>query len=78
MTDGTRKLISLQEITGMEGNTITMQEIFTFRQRGIDPKGKVRGKFAFCGVRPNFMNQFRASGINVSPELFDPVNAVEV
>ena len=62
----------------MEGNTITMQEIFSFQQRGIDPEGKVRGRFAFCGVRPKFNERFMAAGINISPEIFDPSNAVEV
>jgi pilus assembly protein CpaF len=78
LTDGTRKVISLQEITGMEGNTITMQEIFSFQQRGIGPGGEVKGRFAFCGVRPRFIDRFRASGIKISPELFDPTKAVEV
>jgi pilus assembly protein CpaF len=78
LTDGTRKLISLQEITGMEGNTITMQEIFSFKQRGIDPEGKARGRFVFCGVRPKFIERFMAAGINISPETFDPSNTVEV
>jgi pilus assembly protein CpaF len=78
LTDGTRKVISIQEITGMEGNTITMQEIFSFQQRGIGPDGKVRGRFAFCGVRPKFIDKFRAAGVKVSPELFDPKNSVEL
>ena len=56
----------------MEGNTITMQEIFSFQQKGIGPDGKVRGRFAFCGVRPKFIDKFRAAGIKVPPELFDP------
>jgi pilus assembly protein CpaF len=77
LTDGTRKVISLQEISGMEGNTITMQEIFSFHQKMIGPDGKVRGRFAFCGVRPKFIDKFRAAGIKVSPELFDPTQFVE-
>jgi pilus assembly protein CpaF len=78
LSDGTRKLTSLQEIAGMEGNTITMQEIFSFQQRGIGQDGKVRGRFAFCGVRPKFMDKFAAAGIKVSPELFDPAKVVEL
>jgi pilus assembly protein CpaF len=78
LTDGTRKVISLQEITGMEGNTITTQEIFSFQQRGIDPAGKVRGRFIFGGVRPKFIDKFKAVGIKVSPDLFDPTKAMEV
>ena len=78
MTDGSRKVISLQEITGMEGNTITTQEIFAFQQRGIDQEGKVRGRFVFGGVRPKFIDRFRVAGIKVSPDLFDPTKAMEV
>jgi len=54
MSDGKRKLISLQEITGMEGNMITMQEIFSFKQTRIDSDGNVRGVFQFNGIRPKF------------------------
>jgi pilus assembly protein CpaF len=78
LTDGSRKVTSLQEITGMEGNTITTQEIFAFHQRGIDREGKVRGRFVFGGVRPKFIDRFKVAGISISPELFDPTKAVEV
>ena len=78
LTDGSRKVMSLQEITGMEGNTITTQEIFSFQQRGIDQEGKVRGRFAFGGVRPKFINRFKVAGIKVSPDLFDPTKTMEV
>jgi pilus assembly protein CpaF len=78
LSDGTRKLISIQEISGMEGSTITMQEIFSFQQKGIGPDGKVRGRFAFCGVRPKFIDKFKAAGVKVSPELFDPTKFVEL
>ena len=78
LTDGSRKVISLQEITGMEGDTITTQEIFSFQQKGIDKEGKVRGRFAFGGVRPKFIDRFRMAGIDVSPALFDPSNTIDV
>lgn len=78
LTDGSRKLISLQEITGMEGNTITTQEIFSFQQRGIGPNGKVVGRFAYGGVRPKFIDRFRMAGIELSPAMFDPSNVTEV
>ncbi|HEJ83382.1 MAG TPA: CpaF family protein, partial [Desulfobacteraceae bacterium] len=78
MMDGSRKVISLQEITGMEGNTITTQEIFAFDHKGIDQQGKVRGRFVFRGIRPKFIDRFRIAGIKVSPDLFDPANAMEV
>ena len=78
LTDGTRKLISLHEITGMEGDTITTQNIFSFKQLGIKPDGTVRGRFAFEGVRPKFISRFKMVGINVSADLFDPSNQIEV
>ncbi len=71
LTDGTRKLVALEEITGMEGNVITTQEIFSFRQKGIGENGKIEGKFRFNGVRPRFMDKFELAGIDVSPGLFD-------
>jgi pilus assembly protein CpaF len=76
--DGRRKLISLQEITGMEGNIITMQEIFSFQQTHIDPEGNVKGRFKFHGVRPKFIEKFKVAGIPVLQDLFDPENYTEV
>ena len=78
MVDGRRKLISLQEITGMEGNIITMQEVFSFQQTQIDPEGNVKGRFKFHGVRPKFIEKFKVSGVSVSQDLFDPSKFVEV
>jgi pilus assembly protein CpaF len=77
LTDGKRKLISVQEITGMEGNIITLQEIFCFQQSGIDSEGNVRGRFRFQGVRPKFIEKFMAHGIMVSGDLFDPTRVFE-
>lgn len=78
LTDGTRKLMSLQEITGMEGNIITLQEIFSFQQRTIDLEGKVRGRFRFHGVRPKFIDRFEMACIQVPYDLFDPTKSLEV
>ena len=78
LSDGKRKLISLQEITGMEGNMITMQEIFSFKQKRIDSDGNVRGVFQFNGIRPKFLEKFRISGIKVDSKKFDPSYRVEV
>jgi len=78
MADGSRKLISLQEITGMEGNVITAQEIFSFQQTAVDNNGKVRGRFRFSGVRPKFVEKFKIAGVPISNDLFDPKYAVEV
>jgi len=71
LTDGTRKLVSLEEITGMEGNMITTQEIFSFRQKSIDENGKIEGEFRFHGVRPKFIDKFNLAGIEVSNDLFN-------
>jgi len=78
LADGRRKLISLQEITGMEGNIITMQEIFSFQQTQIDPEGNVKGRFKFHGVRPKFIEKFKVAGIPEPQNVFDPSNYIEV
>ena len=78
LADGRRKLMSLHEITGMEGDVITIQEIFSFKQQRIDAEGNVRGIFRFHGVRPKFVERFKVSGINIPMNLFDPSNVVEV
>jgi pilus assembly protein CpaF len=78
MVDGRRKIVSVQEITGMEGNIITMQEIFSFKQRRIDSEGNVKGFFHFHGIRPKFAEKFKIIGINIPQEVFDPDRIVEV
>jgi pilus assembly protein CpaF len=78
LSDGTRKLISFQEITGMEGNVITLQEIFSFQQTGIAKTGKVMGRFKFHGVRPSFLEKFRIAGISIPNDFFDPSKHFEV
>ena len=74
LADGTRKIISVQEITGMEGNVISMQEIFSFKQTGIDPDGTIQGRFVFHGVQPRFIEKFNSMGIKISREVFDGVS----
>ncbi len=70
LMDGTRKLVSFQEIIGMEENIITMQEIFSFEQTGVDDKGKIQGHFCMRGVMPHFIEKFKMLGIPVPYELF--------
>ncbi len=70
--DGRRKLVGLQEITGMEGDVITLQEIFSFKKTGIGLDGKVEGRFVFHGVRPRFLDRFLVAGIPVPQDLFGP------
>src|SRR5262245_11339861 len=72
LADGKRKVMSIQEITGMEGEIITMQEIFAFRQTGVAPDGAVQGHFSATGVRPKFVVRLRAHGVTVPDTLFDP------
>jgi pilus assembly protein CpaF len=67
--DGVRRIVSVQEITGMEGEVVTMQEIFRFKQERIDNDGRVIGHFEATGVRPHFYETFLANGLD-APELF--------
>jgi pilus assembly protein CpaF len=78
LSDGTRKLISLQEITGMEGAMITLQEIFSFKQTGIDNEGNINGQFIFHGVRPRFTDKFKIAGVQLPSDLFDPNRSMAV
>ncbi len=77
LIDGRRKLTSLQEVVGMEGDIITMQEIYAFTQTGIAEDGTVLGHFGATGVRPKFMARLRAYGITVSDDTFDQARTYE-
>lgn len=78
LVDGSRKVVSFQEITGMEGDTITLQEIFAFEQTGVDTNGRVRGRFRAKGIRPKFVEKFKALGIPISNDLFDSSKVYEI
>lgn len=71
LSDGTRKITSVQEITGMEGDVITLQEIFIYEQKGVDQQGRLTGRFRATGVRPKFMERFAARGVTIQSDLFD-------
>ena len=71
LSDGTRKVISLAEITGMEGDVVTMQDIFVFRKRGIRENGEVLGEFAPTGVRPKFAEKLLVSGVALPIAMFE-------
>ncbi len=71
LSDGARKVVSLSEITGMEGDVVTMQDIFVFRKTGVDDNGKVLGEFVPSGIRPRFAEQLLASGIRLPMNMFD-------
>jgi pilus assembly protein CpaF len=77
LSDGTRKVTSITEITGMEENVITTQEIFRFDKRGIGPDGRVVGAFEPSRIRPRFLDRLRVAGIVLPMSLFEretPVN----
>ena len=78
LTDGRRKLMSIQEITGMEGDMINMQEIFTFKRTGLDSEGRVKGHFCATGVRPQFTERLQAFGVSVPDHIYDPQKRYEV
>ncbi len=73
MSDGSRRVISITEITGMEGEVVTLQDIFVFEKRGMSPEGAVVGRFAATGIRPKFYEKLLAAGIRLRPDLFDEV-----
>jgi len=77
LTDGRRKLISISEITGLEGDVISMQDIFSFKQTGVDTEGAVKGYFQASGVRPRFMERLKSRGIVLPEALFDPSRRME-
>lgn len=77
LNDGTRKITSIQEITGMEGDVITTQEIFYFERLGVSPEGAVLGRFRATGVRPLLADRLHAFGIHLQEDLFDPERYVD-
>jgi pilus assembly protein CpaF len=76
LADGTRKVTSISEITGMEGDVITMQEIFVFEKAGISKEGKVIGRFRATGVRPKCSERLKAAGILLPAEMFEGITEV--
>lgn len=77
LSDGRRRLLSLSEIVGMEGEVVTMQEIFRFKMQGRDENNEVIGHFEATGIRPKMMEDLAAHGINLSPELFRPDRRID-
>jgi len=74
MSDGTRKIVSVAEITGMEGSVVTMQDIFVYSKRGIKENGEVLGDFVATGVRPKFSERLLVSGVMLSTSMFSPAS----
>jgi len=73
LVDGSRRVVSVTEVTGMEGEVVTLQDLFVFDRRGLDPDGKVLGRFAATGIRPKFYEKLLSAGIRLRPDLFDEV-----
>ena len=71
LSDGRRKIMSVSEITGMEGNVVTMQDVFSFKRTGIGENGQVLGTFGSTGIRPRFLEKLRLSGVELPPSTFD-------
>lgn len=71
LSDGTRKVVSISEVTGLENETVAMQDVFVFDRKGIDENGKVRGTFRATGVRPQFADRLATGGTRLRPALFE-------
>jgi len=78
LVDGSRRIMSFQEIVGMDNDTIHMHELFSFEQTGIDEEGKVKGRFRSRGIHPKFMERFAALNIPIPYELFDAEKVHEI
>lgn len=72
-SDGSRRVTNITEVTGMEGEVVTLQDIFVFEKRGLTSDGKVTGRFGATGIRPKFYEKLLAAGIRLRPDLFDEV-----
>jgi pilus assembly protein CpaF len=76
MSDGTRKITAVSEITGMEGEVITMQDIFLFERSGLGPDGRVRGRFRATGIRPKCAERLAAAGVHLGMDMFEHVKMI--
>jgi pilus assembly protein CpaF len=74
LSDGSRRIVSVTEVTGMEGEIVTTQEVFRFKRRGVTPEGKIIGQFEATGVRPQFTDRLRVSGIELPARMFEGVD----
>src|ERR1700735_4288209 len=73
LSDGSRRVVSITEVTGMEGEVVTLQDLFVFEKRGLGPDGRVVGRFAATGIRPKFYEKLLSAGIRLGADLFDEV-----
>ena len=73
LQDGSRRMVSITEVTGMEGDVITMQEVFRFERTGLEPNGKIIGHFTGCGLRSHYSERFKRWGYDVPHSIYDVV-----
>ena len=78
LSDGSRKVVAISEVTGLEGSQIVMQDIFSFRQTGVGHNGKIAGEFGPTGAMPTFYDTLAGRGLSVDPRMFNPDSAVDV
>ena len=78
LSDGSRKVVAITEVTGLEGSQIVMQDLFTFVQTGVDEHGKVMGSFKPTGAIPTWFDTLKGRGISVDPAMFDPASDADV
>ncbi len=78
LSDGSRKVVAISEVTGLEGHQVVMQDLFVFRQTGIDAHGKITGAFVPTGAMPTWYDELQARGISCPPALFDPSSDEDV
>jgi pilus assembly protein CpaF len=76
MSDGTRKITGITELTGMEGEVISMQDIFVFERTGINQQGRVCGRFRATGIRPKISERLATAGFTMPPEMFEHVKVI--
>ncbi|MEM9248613.1 MAG: CpaF family protein, partial [Pseudomonadota bacterium] len=75
LQDGSRRMVSITEVTGMEGEVISMQEVFRYERLGLGPDGKIIGRFNATGVRSNYADRFRQWGYDLPATIYDPIAA---
>jgi pilus assembly protein CpaF len=72
LQDGSRRMVSITELTGMEGEVVSMQEIFRFQRTGLKPDGTIIGHFTACGVRSHYAERFRQWGYDLPASIYEP------
>jgi pilus assembly protein CpaF len=78
MSDGTRKVVAISEVTGLEGTQVVMQDLFVFKQTGVGERGRIIGRFEPTGAMPTFFGELAGRGFSVDPQMFDPASSAEV